>query len=117
MWRQTPPLAQEGRLVAAIIVDAPTRLKATTNDKNSGRVLSVRSARTASIVEKIAIDGERGEAGGQIGAANAWNDEDEPEKTEAVQSRLARCASTRSIALSLGQTYAPKQSSHGTGES
>ena len=35
---------------------------------------------------EVAIGGERGEAGGQIGADDAGNDEDEPEEAEAVQS-------------------------------
>jgi len=35
---------------------------------------------------EVAIGGERGEIGRQIGANDAWNDEDKPEKTAAVQS-------------------------------
>src|SRR6185312_10764696 len=36
---------------------------------------------------EVAIGGERGEAGGQIGADDAWHEEDESEEAEAVQRR------------------------------
>src|ERR1700682_1582311 len=62
---------------------APTRLKATTNAQNSGRILTVRSASMAST--PVDVGGEGGEAGRQIGADDARNDEDEPEEAEAVQ--------------------------------
>jgi hypothetical protein len=35
---------------------------------------------------QVAVGGERGEAGGQIGAHYAWKDKDEPEEAEAMQS-------------------------------
>ena len=38
-------------------------------------------------VAKSPVGGERGEAGGQIGADDAWKNEDQPEEAEAVQSR------------------------------
>ena len=35
---------------------------------------------------KVAVGGERGEAGGQMWPDDAWKDKDEPEEAEAVQS-------------------------------
>ncbi len=66
---------------------APTRLKATTNSQKSGRILTVSSAKHCQHSGcEVAVGGERSEAGGQIGADDAWKDEDEPEEAEAVQS-------------------------------
>jgi hypothetical protein len=37
-------------------------------------------------VGKVAVGSKRGEASGQIGAEDTWNDKDKPKEAEAVQS-------------------------------
>ena len=65
---------------------APTRLKATTKDQNSGRILAVRSARNGQHSGcEVTVGGEGGEASGQIRAYDARKDKDEPKKSKAVQ--------------------------------
>ena len=63
---------------------------------------------------EVAVGGEGGEAGRQIGADDAGRMKTSPKKRKLCSVAMARCASTRSIDLSQGQTYAPKQSSHAT---
>ena len=66
---------------------APTRLKATTN-RPKERTYPYREKRQHGQHPgcKVAVGGEGGEAGGQIGADDAWKDKDEPEEAKAVQS-------------------------------
>jgi len=45
---------------------------------------------------------ERGEASGEVGANDVWKDEDEPKKRKLCRVAITRCASKRSIDLSLG---------------
>src|SRR6185437_7233789 len=67
---------------------APTRLKATTNGQKERRFPHREKRQDCQHPGcEVAIGGERGEAGGQIGADDAWHEEDESEEAEAVQRR------------------------------
>ena len=63
---------------------------------------------------EVGVGGERGEADRQVGADDAGTRTTRPKKRKLCRVTMARSTSTRSITFSLGQTYAPKQSSHGT---
>jgi hypothetical protein len=68
---------------------APTRLKATTNAQKSGPVLHDAYGYNGQPIQhagrEVTIGSEHREARGQIGADDAWKEEDEPEEAEAVQ--------------------------------
>jgi hypothetical protein len=92
----------------------PTRLKATTPDERAYPHHEKRQDGQHPGCE-VAVGGERGEAGGQIGTYDTRKEEDEPEEAVAVQS------SDRTLCFEPGHRFElgarctrPKQSSHAT---
>src|SRR5262249_29407841 len=63
---------------------------------------------------EVAIRGNVAKSAGRLRPTTPGRRKTSPKKRKLCSVAMARCASTRSIDLSFGQTYVPKQSSHAT---